>query len=165
MVLSASAPVTQPVAAPAPRFGFAGITIGAGLADFRAVRPKAICAPETGGYLDCTVPDQSISGYLARDLTYRFRGGKLIQIRFHSSVDSFAFVVARLKSDFGEPVDIRRDEVKLDGPQRGGLDLPHVMLTWRNGRSTIRLSDPATPGQLAVSMTLDAATIPDPGRT
>ncbi len=165
VLVSASTPVTQPAPAPAPRFGFAGMMIGAGMADLRAVRPKAVCAPEKDGYTDCTAPDQLIGGYLARDLTYRFIGGKLVQIRFHSSVDGFAFVVARLKHDFGEPADIRRDEVKLDDPERRGLDLPHVMFTWRNGRSTIRLSDPATPGQLAVSMTLNAARIPDPGPT
>jgi hypothetical protein len=99
------------------------------------------------------VPDRPLGGgYFARDLTYRFIQGRLAQIRFHSSIDGFAFVVAKLKADFGEPADIRRGDIRLYGQA-----FAHVAFIWRNGRSTIELSDPATPNQLAVSITSDAA--------
>jgi len=135
------------------RYGFAGMAIGANLSDLHSIRPKATCVRRKSEIEDCTAPDQPIGGgYLARDLTYRFVGGRLAQIRFHSSIDAFAFVVARLKHDFGEPSDIHRNDVSLDGRV-----FPHVAFVWRNGRSTTRMSDPNTAGQLAVEITLDAA--------
>jgi hypothetical protein len=55
------------------------------------------------------------------------------------------------KHDFGEPANLRRDDVRLYG--RG---FAHVTFIWRNGRSTIQMSDPVTPNQLAVTITFDA---------
>jgi hypothetical protein len=146
----ASAPPTQthPV-----RFGFAGVMIGADLEDLHRIRPRATCMDKTPVLMDCLAPDQPLGGgYFARDLTYRFANGRLAEIRFHSSIDAFAFVVAKMKHDFGVPADIRRDDIRLDGRA-----FPHVAFAWRNGRSTIRMSDPATPGQLEVAITMDAA--------
>jgi hypothetical protein len=158
--------VASPPAIDQVRFGFAGLTIGANLTDLHRVRPRAVCAELSAGLTECQAPDQSLGGgYFARDLTYRFTGQRLTEIRFHSSIDGFAFVVARLRHDFGAPADIRRDDVRLDGHL-----LPHVAFTWRNGRSTIRMSDPATPDQLRVTIALDTpAPPPDslqpPGRS
>lgn len=126
--------------------------MGASLADLHGVRPKASCAPEKAGVVDCAAPDQPLGGgYFARDLNYRFIDGRLAQIRFRSSIDGFAFVVAKLKHDFGEPADLRRDVAHLYGHA-----FDHVAFTWRNGRSTIQMSDPVTPTQLEVKITFDA---------
>jgi hypothetical protein len=138
-------------AAPA-HYGFAGVAIGASLADLHNARPKASCAPETKGVVNCAAPDQPLGGgYFARALDYRFIGGRLAQIRFRSSVDGFAFVVAKFKHDFGAPAGELRDDINLYNHQ-----FPHVAFTWRNGRSTIQMSDPATPDQLEVTITFDA---------
>jgi hypothetical protein len=159
LLVPATAPVTAPVsqsATPASQhavtYGFAGVTIGASLADLHSIRPRASCGPDKSGVIDCVVPDQPVGGgYVARDLTYRFIGGRLAQIRFHSSIDSFAVLVARLKHDFGPPADLRRGNVVLYGHT-----FPHVAFIWRNGRSTIQMNDPATPAQMAVKITFDA---------
>jgi hypothetical protein len=142
---------TAPVSTAEARYGFAGVAIGATMTDLHNVRPKASCTPEKSGVVDCIAPDQPLGGgYFARDLSYRFVEGRLAQIRFKSSIDGFAFVVARLRHDFGAPADIRRDNVRLYG-----LTFPHVAFTWRNGRSTIQMSDPVTLRQLAVTITID----------
>jgi hypothetical protein len=135
------------------KYGFAGLMIGADVADLHSARPKAACMPQKDGVIDCVAPDQPLGGgYFARNLTYRFIDGRLVQIRFLSSVNGFAFIVAKLKHDFGEPADIRRGDVRLyDRP------FAHVTFIWRNGRSTIEMSDPATPNQLTVRITSDAA--------
>ena len=155
VLISLPAPAGQPAtpgSAPSVKYGFAGMAIGASLADLHGIRPRASCAPETNGVIDCVAPDQPIGGgYFARDLTYRFIDGRLAQIRFHSSVDGFAYVVAKLKHDFGPPADIHRDDVRLYGHA-----FAHVAFTWRNGRSTIQISDPATPSQLAVKIAFDS---------
>jgi hypothetical protein len=57
-----------------------------------------------------------------------------------------------LKRSFGEPNRIVRDMVKL----QDGAVFPHVMMTWRNGRSTIALSDPVMKGRtLSVQFSLN----------
>ena len=128
------------------------MAIGAKLADLHDIRPKASCAPEKNGVVDCFARDQPVGGgYFASDLDYRFIDGHLAQIRFKSSIDGFAFVVAKLKHDFGQPANLRRDDVRLYGH-----GFAHVTFMWRNGRSTIRMSDPVTPNQLAVTITFDA---------
>jgi hypothetical protein len=128
------------------------MAIGANLADLRSIRPKASCAPEKNKIMDCVAPDQPVGGgFFARELTYRFVDGRLAQIQFKSSIDGFAFVVAKLKHDFGAPADIRRDDVRFYG-----RTFPHVAFTWRNGRSTIQMSDPISPSQLDVKITFDA---------
>ncbi len=144
---------SAPPAPAAPvRYGFEGIAIGSTMADLQRIRPKASCAPTKMGMVDCITPDQPVGGgYYARDLRYRFINGHLAQIEFISSIDGFAFVVAKLKHDFGEPADIRRDDVRMDGRV-----LPHVAFTWRNGRSTIQMSDPNTADTLNVTITFDA---------
>src|ERR1700761_676964 len=102
--------------------------MGADLADLHRIRPKAICAPGNAGVVDCVATDQPLGGgYFARDLHYRFIDGRLAQIRFKSSIDGFAFVVAKLKHDFGAPAGLRRDVVRLYG-----YAFDHVAFTWRN---------------------------------
>lgn len=137
-------------------YGFGGVSIRDDMAKLRRARPKAACSPPVGEITDCRAPDQSLGGaYFARDLTYRFVGGRLKQIRFRSSIDGFAFVVARLRRDFGAPSEVRRDDVRLRG-----RDLPHVAFAWRNGRSTIQLSDPdPDPMRLTVLITADDGAI------
>lgn len=147
----ANRPAASTPAAPAP-YSFAGMAIGANLDDLHAIRPKASCAPEQSGVVDCVGPDQPVGGgYFARELSYRFVDGRLAQIQFKSSIDGFAFVVAKLKHDFGAPADIRRDDVRFYD-----RSVPHVAFTWRNGRSTIQMSDPVSPSQLAVKISFDA---------
>ncbi len=116
----------------------------------------ADCAATPGrpNLVVCRIADQLLgAAYAARDLTYLFLDGRLAQIRFRTSIDGFAYAVAKLKHDFGEPTSIRRDVIRLSRETA-----QHVAWDWRNGRSTIELSDPAPPGgQLAVRITLDAA--------
>lgn len=121
---------------------------------FRA-RPGITCGPGKAETVTlCRGPDLPLGGgYFARDLTYRFLGGRLAQIRFSSSIDAFSWVTARLKKDDGQPSAIRRDTAHVQG-----VDLPHVLMTWKNGRSTIALSDPVQSiSQLDVSITRDTA--------
>ena len=147
------------VASPADavvHYGFAGASLGLDLQAWRMKRPDAMCAPSGGKSeaIVCSVADQAIGGgYRARRLAFVFLDGRLAQIRFRSSIDGFSNVVATLKQDFGAPTVIRRDSVSLDG-----TNWPHVAFSWKNGRSTIQLTDPVAPGnRLSVTMTLDAA--------
>ena len=120
-----------------------------------SARPGIGCGPgKARAVTVCRGPDVALGGkYFAREPTYRFLNGRLAQIRFHSSIDAFSWVTARLKKDDGQPGVIRRDTVRLQG-----VDLPHVLMTWKNGRSTISLDDPAeTISQLDVSITRDTA--------
>jgi hypothetical protein len=152
--LTLAAPPAAAMPAQPVRYGFAGAAMGLSLQDWRRVRPDAACAPPAGPHaaVRCMIADQPIGGgFLARDLTYVFVGGQLAQIRFHTSIDGFSNLVARLKRDYGDPADIRRDSVKLYG-----VSLPHVEFRWRNGRSTIDFSDPAGRDQIAARITLDA---------
>jgi hypothetical protein len=97
------------------------------------------------------VSDQPIGGgFYARSLTYRLVNDRLVAIEFRTSVDGFAFAVARLKHEFGPPTDIRRDTANLDGRA-----FDHVAFTWRNGHSTIVLSDPTAPDKVSVTMELN----------
>ena len=134
-------------------FGFGGGVIGDDLARWRASARQASCEPPAARMVACHAPDQQLGGmYYARNLTYRFLDGRLAQIAFNTSIDGFAFAVAKLKQAFAEPNAIVRDRVRLDG-----ATLAHVTFTWTNGRSTIVLSDPAFANQLEVKITLDAA--------
>lgn len=152
--------LAHPPAPPAPRqtvrYGFAGAVMGADLRSWRLSRPKASCGAPAGrsGLVACDVADQPLGGaYAARDLTYLFLDGRLVQIRFRTSIDGFAYAVARLKQEFGQPAAIRRNVIRLQDERA-----QHVAFDWRNGRSTIELSDPVPPGaQLGVRITLDAA--------
>ena len=153
----AVAPSVHPAPSPgaAQPFGLGEERIGMDMTAF-ASQPKVSCAP--GKAADVTVchgPDRQLGGgYFARDLTYRFVGGRLAQIRFSSSIDAFSWVTAQLKKDDGQPSAIARDIAVL----KGGATLPHMLVTWKNGRSTIALSDPVQPPtQLSVSITRDAA--------
>jgi len=89
-------------------------------------------------------------GYGARELGYVFVDGRLARISFKTSIDGFAYVTAKLKKASGAPDAIVRDTV-------GASARPHVLMTWRNGRSTIVLSDPLPDfSHLGVNFTLDA---------
>ena len=150
----AQPPALQPPPAAARPFGLGDARIGMDLAAFRA-RPGVACGPgRSAGVTVCHGPDLPLGGgYFARDLDYRFVGGTLAQIRFRSSVDAFSWVTARLKTDDGQPTAIVRDSVAHAGER-----VPHVTMTWRNGRSTIALSDPVQSMiQLGVSITRDGA--------
>jgi hypothetical protein len=92
--------------------------------------------------------------YWARNPTYKFLDGRLVGIAFQTSIDGFDFATATLKRSFGEPKRIVRDTVKL----QDGAVFPHVMMTWRNGRSTIALSDPVMKGMtLSMEFSLNGA--------
>ena len=125
--------------------------MGGSAADLRRAFPNAACTAPGTAVLECVVSDQPIGGgFYARNLTFRLIDGQLAGIEFRTSIDGFAFAVARLKDKFGPPADIRRDSVKLYG-----RDFDHVAFTWRNGRSTIVLSDPAELDRLSVRMYLN----------
>lgn len=155
-------PLSPPSSSAATAFGLADARIGMELAAFRT-RAGIGCAPGKAPQVTvCHGPDLPLGGgYFARDLDYRFLDGRLVQIRFRSSVDAFSWVTARLKKDDGQPTAIARDELAHSGKR-----LPHVTMTWKNGRSTIALSDPAPSLiQLGVTITRDAAASrlpPDP---
>ena len=154
-----AAPPALPAPPPAPvRYGFRKAEIGMDLASWRASAPQrqsAPCAASSPGVLVCRTPDQPLGGdYRVRELSSTFVGGRLAKVSFSTSIDAFPFATAELKRAFGPPADIRRDRVRL----QNGLDLPHVLMTWRNGRSTIRLSDPALRGgRLNVTIASDAS--------
>jgi hypothetical protein len=148
------APPSSPASIQAQPFGLGETRIGLDLAAFRT-RAGIACGPgKAAGVTVCRGPDLPLGGkYFAREPTYRFLNGRLAQIRFHSSIDAFSWVTARLKKDDGQPSAIRRDTVRLQG-----VELPHVAMTWKNGRSTIALNDPIESiSQLDVSITRDDA--------
>lgn len=153
MLAAPSLPVSAPPPVAARAFGLGDARIGMDLAAFQA-RPGVSCGPgRTAAITLCRGPDLVLgAGYAARDLTYRFLGGRLAQIRFRASIDAFSWVTARLKADDGQPSVIKRDIAVF-----GQYSRPHVLMTWKNGRSTIALSDPVEPAELSVSITRDAA--------
>ncbi len=154
-------PPTPPAAAsalnpaPALRYGFADAWLGETLAEWRASRPaRANAACGTGGgpaVLVCRGAEADLGGgYAARELSYVFVDGRLARISFRTSIDGFAYVTAALKKDFSAPSQVVRDS-------QGPAGRPHVSMTWRNGRSTIVLSDPVADAvHLSVRFTLDA---------
>ena len=149
----AAAPALQPV-----RYGFAGADLGTDFAVWRASSSKARDTPcregESGSMQVCTMAAADLGGgYLARDLTFTFVDEKLAAIDFKTSIDGFDYATADLKQRFGQPMRIERDTLKsVDGSV-----MPHVAMIWRNGRSTIRLSDPMTTSlALSVRLSLDA---------
>lgn len=147
-------PPTPSAAIQAQPFGIGQSRIGMDLSALRA-RPGIACSPgKAQAVTVCRGPDLPLGGkYFAREPAYRFVGGRLAQITFHSSIDGFSWVTARLKKDNGQPSDIRRDTVRLQG-----VSLPHVLMTWKNGRSTIALDDPVQSiSQLDVTITRDSA--------
>ena len=148
------APPSPPASVQAQPYGLGEARIGMDLAAFRA-HPGIVCGPgKAQAVTVCRGPDLPLGGvYSARQPTYRFLNGRLAQIRFHASIDAFSWVTARLKKDDGQPTTIRRDTTHLQG-----VDLPHVLMTWKNGRSTIALDDPVqSVSQLDVSITRDTA--------
>lgn len=143
------APLTSPpkpalAAAPplaATRFGFANSVLGEPFTEWRASLPSrktAPCANDPAGqaFVLCHGADVDLGGgYAARELAYVFVGGRLASISFKTSVDGFDFTTAVLKKRFGEPSLVVRDKT-------GRFNFPHVSMIWRNGRSTVLLSDP-----------------------
>jgi hypothetical protein len=140
---------SQPV-----RYGFAGADLGADFAVWRASSEAARETPCRQGRSSavqvCTMPAADLGGgYQARDLTFTFIDETLAAIDFKTSIDGFDNATAALKRRFGQPMQIVRDSLKsVDGSV-----MPHVTMIWRNGRSTIRLSDPMK-AQLALSVRL-----------
>jgi len=144
--------------AAAPIYGFADAQMGEGIDAWRAAKP-------TRAALDCPAlphrPDTRIcrgadvalgGGYFARQVDYTFVGGRLARISFRSSIDAFDNVTAALKGRFKAPDKIVRDMIKDNWNARY-----HVAMQWKNGRSTITLSDPLpNTTQLEVRFTLDA---------
>jgi hypothetical protein len=138
---------------------FSGAIMGMDLQAWRMssmARALATCTPDTprAALRTCRVADRPIShGFQARDLTYVFVDDRLARIAFRTSIDGFADTMAFLKTNFGQPAVIKRDETTVDG----GISRPHVEIDWRNGRSTIRLSDPVRNAvDLSVQFTLDS---------
>ena len=141
---------------PSPRYGFRKAQLGMSLADWRASaawRQAATCSGQPEIRLVCRSPDQPLGkAFRARELTSTFQGGRLASISFTTSVDGFADAMAELRHACGNPTEIKHGRVKLDT----GLTMSNVVMTWRNGRSTIHLSDPvAQGGRLRVTMSLD----------
>ena len=115
------------------------------------------CKDVHGKFMKCgTARRASLlsGGYLARGLTFTFVGQKLAAISFTSSIDGFSYATAALKHQCGEPTRIVHDDLKTVD----GVSLPHVEMTWRNGRSTVKLDDPLPHSLvLSVHLQLDAA--------
>jgi len=150
------AAAAAPAALPTRRYGFADAVLGETLAEWRASRPvraKAPCVSAAGDpvVMVCRGVDVELGGgYSARELSYAFVEGRLARISFRTSIDGFAYVTAALKKTSGAPDRIVRDSL-------GPAGRPHVSMTWRNGRSTIFLSDPTADAvNLTVRFTLDA---------
>ncbi len=152
----ASAPQTANAIAPARRFGLGGADLGMPLKTWRsasAVNEAASCAGAASGRLQiCHGAPMTLGSYTTRDLSYAFIDGRLAQISFRLSIDGFDDVTGALRRHFGDPQRIVRDEVRVSD----GLRLPHVLMVWRNGRSTITLSDPGSSGSaLLVRLVVD----------
>ena len=161
-MIAASPPPTAAVVQTShpARYGFAGADLGTDFAVWRAASPDARDTPCREGRSSavqiCTMPSSDLGGgYQARDLTFTFVDEKLAAIDFKTSIDGFDYATAALKRRFGPPMQIARDSLKsVDGSV-----MPHVAMIWRNGRSTIRLSDPMkTSLALSVRLSLDAET-------
>jgi hypothetical protein len=91
----------------------------------------------------CQAPPTALGGgFLARDLTFTFEQDRLTQIAFQTSVNGFDNATAVLRRAFGDPAEVVRDDVRL----KDGLVFPHVLMVWKSGRSTVRLSDPLPAG-------------------
>jgi hypothetical protein len=139
-----------------PRYGFADAWMGMTLDQWRSSRParaKVLCggAPRDPAAVICRGADTELGGgYGARDLSYVFVDDRLARISFRTSIDGFAFVTSALKRSSGPPDQIMRDST-------GAAGRPHVSMVWRNGRSTIVLSDPLPDfSHLSVNFTLDS---------
>jgi hypothetical protein len=140
-----------------PRYGFDNTFLGMSLDAWRARHPNAAaCAAQAAGrILTCLADPTPIGGgFLARRLTYQFLDRQLVQISFQTSINAFSDTTAMVQRAYGPPTKIVRDLVKIEDH----AVFPHVLMTWRNGRSTIRLSDPVSPGvTLSMRYRLDAA--------
>ena len=159
--MTAAQPAAPPPAVQSSprRYGFGGSELGESLDVWRTAAPGRRAngcagAPGTTGLTICRGADVPLGGgYFARALTYTFAHGRLVRIAFRSSIDAFTFVTANLKRHFSLPDRVVHDTVKV--PNLGAR--AHVQMRWRNGRSTIELSDPGdSPVQLRVSLTQDA---------
>jgi len=156
----APAIAAEQATAPVRRYGFAGSDLGMALDDWRelsSANASAACTSSRSAaqVLTCSTAPAPLGGdYEARDLSYSFLYDQLVQISFKTSINGFAYATAILKRRFGEPNQILRNTTRVED----GLMFPHVLMTWRNGRSTIQLSDPDTRGvMLSVRYRLDAA--------
>jgi hypothetical protein len=154
-------PANPPAVSQAAPYGFAGASLGMTLADWRtaagAASTGSCVAPRNDPHLlVCHGKSAPIGGdFLARDPTFTFADGRLVDISFKTSINGFDFATAALKRRFGEPKSIKRDSTKL----ADGMVLPHVSMTWTNKRSTIKLSDPAP--DLTVSVQFQSDTFAD----
>jgi hypothetical protein len=154
----ANPPAVSQAAAP---YGFAGAYLGMTLVDWRAAEgassASSCTAPGNDPHLlVCHGKSAPIGGdFLARDPTFTFADGRLVNISFKTSINGFDFATAALKRRFGEPKSIKRDSTKL----ADGMVLPHVLMTWTNARSTIKLSDPAP--DMTVSVQFQSDTFAD----
>lgn len=133
--------------AAAPAAGFAGALLGESLSTFRTSSPaagRAPCAGGAGGTLQCRLPDLALGGpYAARNLTLTFTNEMLTRIEFSTSDSGLDWVTARFRRQFGDPVEIVRDRVRLVD----GLRFPHVKMTWRVGDDWIEINDPSRCGR------------------
>ncbi len=148
-------PVVAKALASPPTYGLDGALLGMPLDAWRARHPDADACAAAGRTVTCVAAPLPVGGgYLTRQLTYRFKDQRLVEIAFETSVNGFSDVMAMLDRTYGPPRKTVRDLVKLEDQ----AVFPHVLITWSNGRSTIQLSDPVSPGVvLSVRYRLDAA--------
>ena len=139
-------------------YGLAGASLGEPASAWRSTTSGRAAACLAGAARDqilvCRGDDIAIGGgFRAREPSYTFVNGRLSKIEFRTSIDGFSYAMALLKHRFGAPKTIVRDRIVV----ADGLDRAHVAVTWRNGRSTITLSDPTLDAaHLQVNMRLDA---------
>ena len=119
------------------------------------VRAASSCTAQGARLQVCRIPDQPLGPPpRARGLTATFVDDRLASLAFTASIDSFSAAVGELTGAYGKPAAVVHDTATLPD----GSVLPHVAMTWRNGRSTIALSDPAgRGGRMSVRYRLDAA--------
>ena len=84
--------------------------------------------------------------YRIRQPVFEFMDGRLTAIRFRTSTDAFARVMASLRRSYGQPRRLTRDMVRIDG-----VSLPRLRATWRIPGRVVTLTDPsADPDRLEV---------------
>lgn len=87
--------------------------------------------------------------YRARDVAYRFVGGRLAEVDFSTSADAFNLMMARLKQRYGQPAQVVRGTASYGH----GVRLPRVRVVWRLPAGEVELTDPsADPGRMAVRL-------------
>ena len=151
-------PAATPPPSPPSAVGFQTAYLGESLDDWRRQAPPgATCRTLTGAPARaiCAAPPVDLGGHqVARDISYGFVEGRLVRIRFLTSIDAYDRVRARLDGRFGAPSPITYDAIQINR----SVPTPHQRDVWRRGGALIVLSDPERDGySLSVTYSLDAA--------